>query len=144
MNYKNITIGFVAFTTGAISSYLGEYTITMSVLFTLMISDYFLGTLGALLGKSKKTELGGLSSQAGFHGLMKKIVILVLVAVGFQLDRTLNTNMIREMVIVGYSANELVSIVEHAGVLGVPIPPVIEKAIEILNTKAGEDIETRA
>lgn len=140
MKYKDYILSVIALGGGLITSFIGEYTLSLNVLLTLMIVDFVLGTLSAMFNHSTKTITGGLSSRAGWLGLMKKFTVILFVGVGFSLDQMLNSHMIREMVIIGYSANELISIVEHAGVIGVPVPQVIMKAIDILNQKADSDI----
>lgn len=140
MKYKDYILSVIAIGGGAIASFLGEYTLSLNVLLTLMIVDFILGTISAMFNRSTKTVSGGLSSRAGWLGLMKKFTVIMFVGVGFSLDQLLDTHMIREMIIIGYSANELISIVEHAGVIGVPVPSVITKAIDILNKKADSDI----
>ena len=63
---------------------------------------------------------------------------LALVLVAYRLDLLIGVNYIRDAVIIGFVANELISIVENAGLMGVPMPAVITKAIDILQTKANE------
>lgn len=86
--------------------------------------------------KSKKTDSGALGSGAGFKGLCKKGMILLFVLIAYQLDLTLETNYIRDTVIIEFMANELISIVENAGLMGLSMSPVIKKAIDILTKKA--------
>lgn len=141
MKYKDYATLILVTVSGVVSSFIGEYTLSLNVLLSLMIVDYVLGLMTAIVSKSTKTDTGKLSSKAGFIGLLKKFTVIMFVGIGFKLDQLLNSHMIREMVIIGYSANELISIIEHAGVIGVPVPDVISKAIDILNKKAGEEIE---
>lgn len=126
-----------------IAEVFGGWDAAMITLVTLMIIDYIMGILvAAVWHKSPKSESGTLESRAGWKGLCRKGVILLIVLVAARLDIVLGTsNIVRNAAIIGYSANELISIVENAGLMGVPIPSIIQKAIDVLQKKAegGED-----
>lgn len=68
------------------------------------------------------------------------IMTLVFVLVAYRLDLVIGTNYIRDAVIIAFIANETISLVENAGLMGLPLPEVISKAIDILqkNTGSGE------
>ena len=98
-----------------------------------MTIDYFTGLIVAgVFHKSKKSQCGALESNAGFRGLCKKGMILLIVLVATQLDNVSNTDIIRNAVIIGYLVNETVSIIENAGLMGLPIPNTLNKAIDLL------------
>ena len=102
-----------------------------------MCADYFTGLLVAgVFHKSKKTENGALESHVGWKGLCKKGVILLFVLIAFRLDLALGLDFIRTTVVIGFMANELISIIENAGLMGMPIPGVFGKAIDILTQKS--------
>lgn len=125
-----------------IAEVFGGWDAAMITLVTLMIIDYIMGILvAAVWHKSPKSESGTLESRAGWKGLCRKGVVLLIVLVAARLDILLGTsNIVRNAAIIGYSANELISVVENAGLMGVPIPSVIQKAIDVLQKKAeGED-----
>lgn len=125
-----------------IAEVFGGWDAAMITLVTLMIIDYIMGILvAAVWHKSPKSESGTLESRAGWKGLCRKGVILLIVLIAARLDILLGTsNIVRNAAIIGYSANELISVVENAGLMGVPIPSVIQKAIDVLQKKAeGED-----
>jgi toxin secretion/phage lysis holin len=107
--------------------------------------DYITGLVVAgVFHKSPKTETGGLESKAGLKGLIRKFTMLLFVLVGFRLDVAVGTTYIRDAVCIGFIANELLSIVENAGLMGLPIPQVIINAIDILkkkNDSGGDDPE---
>lgn len=63
---------------------------------------------------------------------------LLFVLIAYRLDLALGVNYIRDAVIIGFMANELISIVENAGLMGLPLPEVINKAIDILTQKGDE------
>lgn len=125
-----------------IAEVFGGWDAAMITLVTLMIIDYIMGVLvAAVWHNSPKSETGTLESRAGWKGLCRKGVILLIVLIAARLDILLSTsNIVRNAAIIGYSANELISIVENAGLMGVPIPSIIQKAIDVLQKKAeGED-----
>ena len=70
-------------------------------------------------------------------GLAKKFCILLMVVVGVRIDILVGTNYIRDTVCISFCLNELLSIVENTTLMGIPYPPVIKKAIDVLQTKVG-------
>ena len=118
--------GFVAMAFGGWSDALITLMIFMSV-------DYVTGLIVAgIFKKSKKSENGALESRAGFKGLCRKGVALLIVLIATRLDIMMNTTYIRDAVIIAFIANESISIIENAGLMGVPVPSVIAKAIDVL------------
>ena len=108
----------------------------MTTLIIFMAIDYITGLMVAgIFKRSKKTQNGALESRAGFKGLCRKGVMLLIVLVACRLDIELHTTYIRDAVCIAFIANETISIIENAGLMGVPIPKVITKAIELLKTK---------
>ena len=102
--------------------------------------DYVSGLAVALIFKnSPKTQSGGGSSRVGWKGLCRKGMTLLIVLVAYRLDLVLSTSYIRDTVIIGFIANETLSITENAGLMGVPLPKVIVKAIDILNDKVEKE-----
>jgi toxin secretion/phage lysis holin len=125
---------------GFISAAFGGWTSAMTTLLIFMAIDYITGVLVAgVFKKSKKTRNGALESRAGFKGLCRKGVMLLIVLVACRLDIELNTTYIRDAVCIAFIANETISIIENAGLMGVPIPKAITKAIELLKSKNEED-----
>ena len=123
-----------------IAGCFGGWDASMITLLIFMGTDYITGLITAALNKSPKSSSGGLSSAIGLKGLAKKCVVLLLVLVSARLDITLGTSYIRDAVCIGFIANELISIIENAGLLGVPLPAVLTNAIEILQKKTdGKD-----
>ena len=125
-----------------IAAAFGGWDAGLMTLVILMAIDYLTGFLvAAIWHKSPKSENGALESKAGWKGLCRKGIILLIVLIAARLDILLGTsNIVRNAAIIGYSANELISIVENAGLMGVPIPNIIQKAIDVLQKKAeGED-----
>lgn len=119
-----------------VATVFGGWTTGMITLCIAMVMDYIMGlTLAAVFKKSKKTENGGLESRAGWKGLVRKVVTLFIVGIAYRLDLTLGVTYIQDAVIIGFLANETISIVENAGLMGLPVPVVITKAIEVLKAK---------
>lgn len=116
---------------GAVVGYLfGESTGLLLMLFWMVVIDY--GS-GLAAGYTEKT----LSSKIGFKGIVKKVMIFVMVALAHLVDSALGTkNMFRDATIVFYMANELLSIFENAGRMGVPVPDRLMQAVEVLKGKS--------
>ena len=119
----------------AIAGLFGGWDTSLVTLLLFMGIDYITGLAVAACGKSPKSDTGRLSSKIGWRGLAKKCVSLLLVLVAVRLDITLGTSYIRDAVCIAFVANEVLSITENAGRLGVPLPTVITKAIELLQSK---------
>jgi toxin secretion/phage lysis holin len=124
-------------TIGAIvAGWFGGWDKSLIALVTFMIIDYFTGIIVAgIFKKSTKTKNGKLSSKIGYKGLCKKGMILLFVLIGNQLDMVVGSNYIRDAVCIGFMANELLSIAENAKLMGVPLPKIIDNAIELLKNK---------
>lgn len=125
---------------GLIAAAFGGWDEALVTLITFMVIDYISGLIVAgVFHKSKKTESGTLESRVGWKGLCRKCVTLLFVLIAHRLDLAIGVNYIRDAVIIGFMANELISIVENAGLMGVPLPAVIQNAIDILSKKTGEN-----
>ena len=125
---------------GIIAEVFGGWTTDLQTLLIFMVIDFTSGLLVAILFKnSNKTDTGTLSSQAGFKGICKKCFILLMVLVAHRLDVTLSTDYIKTAVVIAFILNELISIIENAGLMGIPIPKVITSVIDVLKKKAGEE-----
>ena len=125
----------IGVTGSLIAGLFGGFDASMVTLIAFMAIDYVTGLIVAAVRKSPKTETGGLSSRIGLKGLAKKCVVLLLVLVAARLDITLGTSYIRDAVCIGFIVNELLSIIENAGLLGIPMPMAIKNAVELLQNK---------
>lgn len=123
---------FVCLAAGAIAGLYGEWSTALTILLIMMGVDYITGVLLAITGKSPKTEGGGLSSKIGFVGLAKKGFIMLIVLVATQLDKAIgNTTMVFQTATVFYYiANEGLSILENADLMGVPFPAFVRERLE--------------
>ena len=120
-----------------IASLFGGWDAALVTLLTFMVIDYISGLVVAgVFHNSKKTENGALESKAGWKGLCRKCMTLLFVLIAYRLDLALGVGYIRDAVIIGFMTNELISIVENAGLMGLPLPAVITKAVDVLTKKA--------
>lgn len=106
----------------------------LETLVIFMIIDYITGiSVAVFWRRSGKTKRGLLKSEAGWRGLCKKGMILGLVLIGNRLDILLDTNYVMNTICIGYAMNELISIMENAGLMGIPLPAVVQGIIEVLS-----------
>lgn len=127
---------------GFIASLFGGWDTGLVTLIIFMAIDYLSGLVVAgVFHASKKTESGTLESRAGWKGLCRKCMTLLFVLIAYRLDLVIGSNYIRDAVIIGFIANETISIVENAGLMGLPLPEVITKAIDVLTIKAKKSSE---
>ena len=122
-----------------IASIFGGWTASLTTLLIFMGIDYVSGLIVAgVFHNSPKTETGALESRAGLKGLIRKFTMLLFVLIGHRLDVAVGTAYIKDAVCIAFMANELLSIVENAGLMGLPIPAIITNAIDILKKKTDE------
>ena len=139
-NVKGVICTVFGIIGGIIAKAFGGWTEDMITLIIFMAVDFVMGLLIAgVFHNSNKSESGSLDSHIGWKGLCKKCVTLLFVLVAYRLDVSLGTDYIKTATIIGFIANETISIVENAGLMGIPLPAVITKAIDILKHKG--DIE---
>lgn len=117
----------------------GGWDASMITLIVFMAIDYITGLVVAgVFKKSEKSANGGLESRAGWKGLCRKGVTLLIVFVAVRLDLLIGTSYLRDAVCIAFIVNEVISITENAGLMGVPIPAVITNAISVLKKKQTE------
>lgn len=120
-----------------VASLFGGWDAGFSTLVIFMGIDIATGfVVSAFFKNSKKTETGALNSNVWWKGLSKKGVALIFVYIGVRLDMVMGTNFIRDAVVISFLLNEIISIVENAGLMGVPIPKAIVNAIDVLKSKS--------
>ncbi|MGN0518129.1 MAG: holin family protein [Acutalibacteraceae bacterium] len=123
-----------------IAAVFGGWDAALLTLIIFMAIDYITGLIVAgVFHKSNKSNSGALQSHAGFKGLCKKGAVLLIVLVAARLDITIGTTYIRDAVCIAYIANEAISIIENVGLMGVPMPQVILKAIDVLKNKSEKE-----
>lgn len=134
---KEILCTIIGFIGSVIASFFGGWDAGIATLLIFMVLDYVSGLIVAAVFKnSPKTDTGSLESKAGWKGLCRKCMTLIFVLVAYRLDLVIGTNYIRDTVIIAFIANETISLVENAGLMGIPLPAVITKAIDILQKKS--------
>lgn len=126
--------------TGAIGATIagifGGWDAAIKTLLLFMTIDYISGlAVAGVFKTSNKTKNGALQSTVGWKGLCKKGMTLLFVLIAHRLDLILQTTYIRDAVVIGFLVNELISITENAGLMGIPIPGVVKRAIEVLKEK---------
>ncbi|OXL83193.1 holin [Paenibacillus sp. SSG-1] len=125
-------IGGAAAIFGAITGFLyGGWNGMMTALLVLVVIDFLSGFWAAYIN-------GELRSMKGYIGIAKKVGMFMFVTVAHVIDGVLGENhYLRDAVIFFYIANELLSIIENAGKMGVPLPPALTNAVLVLQEKAG-------
>lgn len=112
---------------------LGGWDMALQTLLIFMAIDYITGLiLAGIFHKSQKSATGSLSSKIGFKGICKKVVIVMLVMIGYRVDITFGIDVVRYGIIIAFSVNELTSITENAGLMGIPLPSILTQAIDLL------------
>lgn len=133
MQGKNVLSIFIGIVGATITTLFGGWSVGLTTLVIFMAVDYISGILVAGVFKaSPKSKSGALSSKVGYKGLCKKGMSLLIVLIAYRLDLLVGTNYIRDAVVIGFCVNELISIVENAGLMGIPLPPILIKTIDVL------------
>ena len=133
---KNMICTGIGVVGSLVASFFGGWTAALTTLLIFMAIDYASGLVVAgVFHNSPKTESGALESRAGLKGLIRKFYVLLFVLIGHRLDLAVGSTYIRDAVCIAFITNELLSIVENAGLMGLPIPSVITNAIDILKKK---------
>ena len=133
----NVLYSLVGAIGGFVAMAFGGWSDALITLIVFMALDYVTGLIVAgIFKKSKKSENGALESRAGFKGLCRKGVALMIVLVAVRLDIIMHTTYIKDAVIIAFVANESISIIENAGLMGIPVPGIIVKAIDVLKKES--------
>lgn len=134
MKYRILT--FTVLVGGVVAELFGGWDRALQALLLFMAMDWITGgiLLPGVFGKSPKSPTGALESRAGWKGLCRKGMTLLYVLIAAQLDRLLGINYVRDAVCIGFIANEMLSIVENAGLMGIPLPEMFIKTIDVLKT----------
>lgn len=130
---------------GAVVSFISGIPVIMWVLIGMMTIDFVTGLITGAMGKSNKTEGGKLSSRAAFEGLMKKVMVLLVVFLAVLVDLAVQTgagvsfSAVTGATCLWFIASEGISVLENAAELGVPIPDVLLRALEIMKNSHDEE-----
>ena len=123
-----------------IANLFGGWTNDMGTLVIFMAIDFVMGlVIAGVFQNSTKSNNGALDSKAGWKGLCRKCMTLLFVLVAHRLDLSIGTDYIRTTCIIAFIANETISIVENVGLMGIPVHPIIKKAIDILKSKEDDE-----
>lgn len=134
---KNEICTLIGVIGGAIAALFGGWDTALQTLVLFMAIDYITGLIVAgVFHTSPKTKTGTLESRAGWKGLIRKGETLLIVLVACRLDAAIGSNFVRDATVIAFSCNEVISIVENAGLMGVPIPETVTKAIDVLKQRS--------
>lgn len=129
MEFRDIFRYIVAIGGSLITYLFGGWPALIQILVAFVVIDYITGVLAAAIR-------GKLNSNIGLKGIAKKVFIFVIVACGHLVDSAMGTqDLVRDAAIYFYIANELLSILENAGEIGLPVPDILKNAIERLKGK---------
>ena len=126
---------------GAIASFFTTMPPLVWILIAVMSIDYVTGLICGAMGKSKKTETGYLASHEAWKGLMKKALILLVVLLSNLLDIAVSNGAgITFEAVMGatclwFIASEGLSVLENVASMGVPVPKILLKLLEIMREK---------
>ena len=124
---------------GVLSWLVGGLDTPILALVICMGVDYVTGLIVAgVFHTSPKTSGGGLDSRVGWKGLARKFVTLLIVVVANLADELLGLEYLRDAVLAGFCANECISILENAGLMGIRIPKALQEALEKLGENGYE------
>ena len=123
----------------AMASLMGGWSTALQYLMLAMIIDYISGlTVAGVFHNSKKTKTGALESRVGWKGLCRKVFTLSFIVIARGIDVYLGVDYVKNAVIIGFFTNEVISIVENMGLMGVPMPAIVSKAVDLLTSKSSE------
>ncbi|EJS13403.1 phage holin family protein [Bacillus mycoides] len=126
---------FIATFGGFCGYFLGGWDAMLQILVTMAAIDYLTGVIAAGYN-------GELKSKVGFKGIAKKVVLFLLIGVAAQLDTAFGSNSaIREATIFFFMGNELLSLLENAGRMGIKLPSALTNAVEILGGKQKHEVK---
>lgn len=134
---KNVICAIFGIVGGFIANAFGGWSAALTTLLIFMGVDYLSGLiLAGVFHASPKSEDGTLESYAGWKGLVRKGMTLMIVLIGARLDLLIGVNYIRDAMVIAFCVNELLSIIENMGLMGVPMPEILTNAIEMLKSKS--------
>ena len=134
---KELTNFLIASFLDIVVYFLGGIDAAMASLLIFIVLDYITGLTAACIA-------GKASSKEGFKGILKKILVLVLVAVSVRIDELTNSGgVLRTLVIYYFVSNEGLSIIENLGKVGVPIPQVLKRAIKELRKENNQNAKKK-
>ncbi len=135
---KEIVLTICGVVGAFVANALGGWDAAIATLLIFMGVDLLSGfLLAAVFHSSPKSSGGALESKAMAKGLVRKGMSLLVVLIGARLDLMLNIEYVRDGIVIAFCVNELLSIVENIGLMGIKLPAPLKNAIDILKNKAG-------
>ena len=129
----------ISFIISGISFIYGGWTQLLTTLCICMIIDTLTALAVSAMGKSPKSDKGSLSSSAFVNGCFKKIFSLIFIIVAHRIDLLTGNEYFKTSVSIGFILNEILSIIENAGLAGVKWPPAVTKMIDVLKKESEEN-----
>ena len=126
---------------GAIASFFVNMPPLVWILIAVMTIDFITGLICGAIGKSKKTENGYIASSTAFVGLLKKALILLVVLLAALLDKAVSSgagiafDAVMGATCLWFIASEGLSILENVAIIGVPVPKILLKLLEVMKEK---------
>jgi toxin secretion/phage lysis holin len=138
--FRGCALSAAGLTASFVCRFFGGFDMLLQTLLLFMAVDIISGIIAAVVFKcSDKTKTGRLSSLAGLQGFFKKGCCLMLIVVAVHLDALLGTNgLTRDAVIIAFCLNELISIMENMGAIGIKMPVPLTDALEMLSKKQSQ------
>ena len=142
MDHKTIQFGWagvIGAIGGIVTTILGTWTLAITIMVICMGADIITGiTVAKFFVNSPKTESGGYSSREVRKGLMRKGGMCLVVLIAHYVDLLIGTQYVRDAVVVFTVFNEIMSILENVALMGVPIPKILLKGLDVLHEQTGE------
>lgn len=137
---KHIIFTITGILGSVIATLFGGWDTALQTLVIFMVIDWITGgiLLPVVFKKSPKSKNGTLESRAGWKGLCRKAMTLFFVLIAVRLDLLMGTSYLRDAVCIGFIVNEAVSIIENAGLMGVPLPECMINAVDMLKEMGKE------
>lgn len=140
---KNFIITSAGVIGSVIASIFGGWSEALTTLLIVMGIDYITGVVLALVfHKSPKTETGAYESKAGWKGLFRKAMILCIIVIAHRIDLIMvelglmvSSSYVMDGVCIAFILNDILSIIENAGLMGVPVPKFLVNALNMLKQK---------
>lgn len=128
---------FIITASAGVVGFFTSFSVATQMLLVFLMVDYMTGLFVAIDNKSTKSKSGGFNSSVGFKGILKKISIILLLGCVAYLDKHFNTTFYT-IFTVAFAFNEFSSILENMGLMGIPIPNKVKKALDILQEDGKE------
>lgn len=127
-----VHIGGMVSAIGTVLTYFMGWDDAVEVLLVLMVLDYITGMLAAYINPNLR-----LNSERGLRGICKKIMILMLVVVGHELEKAVGIPAVQSVVVWFFIGNEGLSIIENSAKAGIPVPQKLRATLEQLSAEKG-------